>query len=101
MKFTIKNETGDNVANIMRDVRYHYVGQTRERMNFVRPLSQNHYPRFHIYLKQTPPSRVISFSLHLDQKQPSYKGTTAHSGEYEGKLLGEEAKRIKQIFEKI
>ena len=40
-------------------------------------------------------------TLHLDQKQPSYKGTSMHAGEYSGELVEKEAKRIKEAIEKI
>jgi hypothetical protein len=36
-----------------------------------------------------------SFNLHLDQKQPSYSGSRAHSGEYDGELVESEMERLK------
>lgn len=68
-------------------------------MSFVRPLSQNPYPRFHIYLKENKKTKEVFMTLHLDQKRMSYKGSTAHSGDYENELLQEEAERVKKIFE--
>jgi len=59
-------------------------------------LKRDGYPRFHLYLKIENGNLI--FDLHLDQKRPIYKGTTAHSGEYSGEIVGKEAKRIKQIF---
>ena len=38
------------------------------------------------------------FSLHLDQKKPVYQGAHAHSGEYFGPVIDEEAARIKSIL---
>ena len=43
----------------------------------------------------------LIFNLHLDQKRPIYKGVTAHSGEYEGEVVEEEAERFKKILEKL
>jgi len=65
-------------------------------LNFVHPIGGDAYPRFHIYLKKE--GEDLIFNLHLDQKRPIYKGTTAHSGEYSGEIVGKEAKRIKQIL---
>ena len=39
------------------------------------------------------------FNLHLDQKKPTYEGHVAHSGEYDGELVEEEAERIRRILE--
>ena len=64
--------------------------------SMVRPLTKNDYPRFHLYI--THINSEISFKLHLDQKKPSYKGITGHSGEYEGPVIEEEVRRIKDIM---
>ncbi len=36
-------------------------------------------------------------SLHLDAKKPSYEGTAAHGGEYQGELVEKEMERIMKI----
>lgn len=99
MKFTVKKLNRENTPEIMRESRYRYLGQSGEQMSFVRALGQNHYPRFHVYLKAGKP-KEIHLTLHLDQKGMSYKGSTAHSGDYDGNLLTEEAERLKRAFEK-
>ncbi len=58
------------------------------------------YPRFHIYISDIPDDG-IEVSLHMDMKKPSYEGTTAHSGEYEGELVEREAHRVKNIADKF
>jgi len=100
MKLTLKKLSRENTPEIMRQSRYRYMGQSGEQMSFVRALSQNPYPRFHVYLKENKPKREVYVTLHLDQKGMSYKGSTAHSGDYDGDLLKEEAERIKTFFEK-
>ncbi len=68
-------------------------------MSFVNPAGsagKNGYPRFHIYSRMEVGNLVLN--LHLDQKRPIYEGTTAHSGEYDGELVGKEAERIKEIL---
>lgn len=62
----------------------------------VRPLAGMRYPRFHVYCTVLEKERRAIVSLHLDQKQPSYGGTRAHGGEYEGPLVAQEAERIQR-----
>ena len=57
------------------------------------------YPRFHAYLELT--GSETKLNLHLDMKKPSYGGNAAHSGEYEGELVENEAQRIKSLTEKF
>lgn len=63
--------------------------------SYVRLLSRSGYPRFHLYPKDDEGQYILS--LHLDQKRPSYGKETAHSGEYEGSIVEEEAKRIENF----
>jgi len=99
MKFVIKN-TKDNITNLTRKIGYFFIGQDEKtsESSFIRPLGRSGYPRFHLYLKEDKENNELIFNLHLDQKRPIYKGTPAHSGEYEGKVVENEAERIKQIL---
>jgi hypothetical protein len=86
----------------MRDCGYRVIENPHQggERSFARSLNWGHfYPRFHVYLNQLPD--VLEINLHLDMKKPSYEGTTAHSGEYDGKLVEEEARRIKSVAEKL
>jgi len=97
MEFTLDNNLlGDNVYNLVKKAGYRFIGRNQKKSEIVfnRPLEGNRYPRFHLYLKINE-DRVI-FNLHLDQKKPSYKGTPAHSGEYEDEIVEKEAERIKE-----
>lgn len=80
-----------NILSLMRQIGY---AQNRygNEPNFVRPLSSSGYPRFHIYPKQT--SEAIELNLHLDAKKPSYEGSSAHNGEYDGAVVEDEGRRI-------
>ena len=60
--------------------------------SFVLRLTSGFYPRFHLYLEEE--GNTVTFSLHLDQKKPSYLGTHAHGGEYEGPKVEKEMQRI-------
>ncbi len=61
--------------------------------SYVRRLGTHFYPRFHLYVGEDKNNYILN--LHLDQKRPSYGNQTAHSGEYDGEVVEEEAKRIK------
>jgi excinuclease UvrABC nuclease subunit len=83
---------------VARDIGYVIIDTNGNENNLVRKLHGDNYPRFHIYLKQTGENLI--FSLHLDQKKPSYSGSHAHSGEYFGPVVEAEADRIKEILQK-
>ncbi len=66
-------------------------------VSFSRRLSQDFYPRFHIYIeeKKTPAGMdIIVLNLHLDQKKPGYEGQARHNAEYDGEVVREEARRL-------
>lgn len=65
----------------------------RLEMSYVRRLSPNQYPRFHVYIEKQPDG--LQINLHLDQKKASYEGFTAHNGEYDGELVEGEMARLK------
>ncbi|MDP3093228.1 MAG: hypothetical protein Q8N16_00495 [bacterium] len=88
----------ENVANLARILGYRLLKGTDDEFNFVRPLARD-YPRFHLYLREK--GNNLSLNLHLDQKKPSYKGQTRHSGEYGGELVEAEKQRINSILEKM
>jgi hypothetical protein len=96
MDFVLKN-IQKSIVEISREVGYLII-DTRDNgeYNMVRKLTANHYPRFHAYVGQR--GTDFNFSLHLDQKKPSYEGAHAHSGEYFGPLVQDEADRIKSVL---
>lgn len=96
MKFTIPNAT-DNLQTLVRRIGYRPLGYTPEKeLNCVRPLGAN-YPRFHLYIRDLG-MEGYAFSLHLDQKKPSYEGATAHSGDYESETVRAEGERIRSVI---
>jgi len=76
--------------------------------SFTRRLGTGFYPRFHLYVEER--DDVLMLNLHLDQKQPSYPSTAlgaggvrwhAHSGEYDGPTVENEAARIVSALKNI
>ncbi len=117
MEFIIKN-LNRGINDVMRTIGYKAAYfQNPGEFSIVRQVSRNDYPRFHLYIK--PASAKASdglvkandymFNLHLDQKKPSYGDRRslgegrlkahAHSGEYNGPIVENEAERIKAILD--
>ncbi|MEK7211958.1 MAG: hypothetical protein AAB731_04965 [Patescibacteria group bacterium] len=99
MKIELKN-IKDTPRNTMRRLGYaeHYDRATNQ-FSYVRRFEREFYPRFHVYVEERAGETVIN--LHLDMKKPSYVGSRAHSGEYEGPLLERERERILGIINKL
>ncbi|MFA6522529.1 MAG: hypothetical protein WCT24_03000 [Patescibacteria group bacterium] len=61
--------------------------------SYVLRLTADYYPRFHLYVEETPSE--VTLSLHLDQKKPSYRGTAhKHSGDYDSPVVERELERL-------
>ena len=94
---TLPQKWAPNIYTLARKIGYHFQGENKEKDEFVFTRPSKGYPRFHLFLKMEKNDNLI-FNLHLDQKRPIYKGTTAHSGEYEGETVEKEAERIKLLL---
>ena len=97
MAFQITN-IQKSTSDLMRTIGYMpaYFQKPGE-ISIVRQMGRNDYPRFHAYVSRENPEQEAIINLHLDQKKPIYKGTSAHSGEYDGELVEKEAERIKKM----
>lgn len=82
-----KSDLRESLYNFMRKCGYAPFYDS-----YTRVLSSSGYPRFHLYVNDEDDKFI--FNLHLDQKRPSYGKETAHSGEYDGKVVEDEADRI-------
>lgn len=60
--------------------------------SFILRVTSEFYPRFHLYVEER--GSEICLNLHLDQKKPSYGANHMHSGEYDGKTVENEMRRI-------
>ncbi|HNZ86395.1 MAG TPA: hypothetical protein PLD95_01800 [bacterium] len=97
MKFQVKAEFKENLNTILRDCGYHL--HPRYENSYIRRLSNiGFYPRWHLYFKKN--KDLHEFDLHLDQKKASYKGHTAHSGDYDDENVNKEIKRILNVMSK-
>lgn len=97
MEFQI-TKPGETAVTMARRIGYRPMGvSTDSEYSLVRPLAGRNYPRFHVYVRKDA-GGVFYFNLHLDQKQASYHGSSAHSGEYDGDLIEQESERIKNAL---
>jgi len=97
MKFFYAKPLPATPENLLRSAGYYpHTDRKTGQSSFIRRLSPDFYPRFHMYIDET--DKAVSFHLHLDQKKASYQGTSMHAGEYEGPTVEREVKRIKQAF---
>lgn len=98
MKIHFNKIFKENTRNLIRKCGY---SEQRDRFakekSYIRRIGGNLYPHFHIYLEQLSEGELV-LNLHLDQKRPSYGGSSAHSGEYDGEIVEREAERIKKIL---
>jgi len=86
-----------NPEQIVRRAGYGLIYDRRTgQESYVRHLGRMLYPRFHLNVEESAES--CSFNLHLDQKQPSYTGSHAHSGEYDGELVEAEMERLRSYI---
>ncbi len=84
-----------NPIDAIRKCGYGLVKDYRaQESSFSRRLGSGIYPRFHVYING------YEINLHLDQKQASYDGYHAHSGEYNGETVQKEGDRISELLEK-
>ncbi len=86
----------------LRKAGYTYIPERVDsERSFVRRLTRDFYPRFHIYYKlgkDKEGSEMAMFNLHLDQKKPGYVGFNRHNAEYEGELVEQEIARLKSFL---
>jgi len=93
MKITIENPNTHS-RNMLRRAGYAVIENREKEISYVRRIQGYDYPRFHIYVNKEESGELIEMTLHLDEKKPSYEGSTAHSGQYDGDIVKEEYERI-------
>lgn len=72
-----------------------------DRLSFIKRITTDDYPRFHIYIEKDLSGKNY-FTLHVDQKKPSYNSGHAHMGEYSSEIVMQEARNIqKAIFKEF
>jgi hypothetical protein len=90
-----KNKMTDNPSGFLRQMGYGFLpARGSGEDSYVRRFYGSEFPRLHMYVNDR--GDKWEFHLHLDQKPVSYKGSKAHSGEYEGEMVEEEIARLRR-----
>jgi len=96
MKINFNQKFNQNPDFLIKRCGYGLVSDPRaQEVSYSRRLGGGIYPRFHLYINSRDP---LILNLHLDQKQASYEGQTAHSGDYDSDLVKQEAQRIYDLI---
>ena len=98
MQFIIENPKA-SVANYFRRAGYAFQKQDGDEMAFVKKLTDQPFPRFHLFVKIVDYKFHVNF--HIDHKAASYDGSNMHSGEYgeDSQLLQGEMRRLISLAE--
>lgn len=97
IKFS-KDKLGNPVQFIRRCGYGEYFDRQMRKVSYMkRARMTDMFPRYHIYIEEH--GGEVVFDLHLDQKRPSYAGSSMHAGEYEGTAVEREAQRIRALTE--
>lgn len=82
--------------HILQEAGYHeFIDPNTGKTSYIFRLGREYYPRMHVYINRYTDTGG-EFDIHLDQKQASYEGQTAHAGEYDGPVVQEEAERLQR-----
>lgn len=93
MKHTIPGPLPDHARNMMRRLGYGELQKRSGQLSYAKRVSGGSFPRYHAYVEDLS-GGSMQVNLHIDQKEASYQGSHAHSGEYEGPLVEQEMQRI-------
>ncbi len=100
MKFRVPNNFSLNIPNLAKKSGYFQIyDRIENKKSFVRKLSAERYPRFHLYISEN--QNEIVFDLHIDQTKARYENQSAHRGDYESERVRNELVRIYQIITKF
>lgn len=97
MEIKLPFDFKQNLRNFLPRCGYSkFIDPYSRKANYTRRLGRDYYPRFHLYIKEIDGGNILS--LHLDQKKPSYPGTSAHNAEYSGLVVEKEIQRLQGLI---
>ena len=99
MKQFFNGPLPDHSRNIMRRLGYGEQRTHSGQISYTKRAGSDRFPRYHVYVEDR--DQGMQVNLHVDQKEASYSGTSAHAGEYEGPLLDREMHRIRQTIDQL
>ena len=100
MKFKLPNTFSQNQISLARKSGYIPIHDRISNKNsYVRKLTNQHYPRFHLYISES--NNEITFDLHLDQNMNRYQNQTAHNADHDSREVKQELIRIYQSIKEF
>lgn len=98
MKFRLPNKFNNTPEQMLRNAGYMYIfDNISQKGSFKKSLTDQRYPRFHMYITETP--EEVVFDLHLDQSATRYKGQGAHNADYDSQEVKSELTRIARVVD--
>lgn len=98
MKFRLPNKFNLTPEQMLRNAGYLYIfDKISQKGSFRKGLTEQRYPRFHMYITETP--EEVVFDLHLDQSATRYEGQGAHNADYDSEQVKNELTRIAHIVD--
>lgn len=100
MKFKITSKSSQSENYLMRRCGYIPIHDRKSgHDSYVRKLTNQRYPRFHLYLSEISGETI--FDLHLDQNINRYNNQTAHNADYNSEEVKQELERIYQTIKQF
>ncbi len=93
MKNFVIKKGGYYPLMIMRRLGYTAYTNRQGVESFVRRVHRSGFPRYHLYINNENDNEMIC-SVHIDQRAPSYAGTSAHGGDYDSEYVLQEIARL-------
>ncbi len=93
MKHFVIKKGAYNPLVLMRRLGYATYTNRQGISSFVRRIHGSEFPRYHLYINKET-EREMTCSVHIDQRAPSYQGTSAHGGDYDTPQVLEEIERL-------
>lgn len=92
MNTFIPGPLADTARNLLRRAGYGEHRGREAQLSYTKRIQGSLFPRYHAYVEDKDGG--MQLNLHLDQKEATYEGSRAHSGEYGGPLVERETARI-------
>ncbi len=92
MNTFIPGPLADTARNLLRRAGYGEHRGREAQLSYTKRIQGSLFPRYHAYVEDR--NGGMQLNLHLDQKEATYGGSRAHSGEYGGPLVERENARI-------
>ncbi|MEK7615398.1 MAG: hypothetical protein AAB431_03375 [Patescibacteria group bacterium] len=99
MKTFISGPLPDHARNLLRRTGYAEQRTRSGQISYTKRVTGERFPRYHAYVEDL--NGGVQINLHVDQKEASYEGSSAHSGDYEGRVVEEEMARIVRFIHSL